>query len=124
MCGAPHTRFARRYPFPYIIPGYYEGKELAEAAVEKGNRGEFEGKGVCFRSGFVVGTRKTLPGLPTSVRLTLPLDCLCGLVGRLCPTVRVEELAAAIVRFALSEGLAERVLVGNDEIRGFFEDED
>jgi len=42
-------------------------------------------------------------------------------VDRLCPTIRVEELAAAAVRFVLAERKAKRVLVLNDEIPDYFE---
>jgi hypothetical protein len=68
----------------------------------------------------VVGTRRTLPGLPTSVKIAVPLDGVYKLVDRLCPTIGVQELAAAAVRFVLSERKAETVLVPNDEIRDYF----
>jgi hypothetical protein len=42
------------------------------------------------------------------------------LVERLCPTIGVEELAGAAVRFVLSERKAETVLVPNDAIPEFF----
>jgi len=45
---------------------------------------------------------------------------LCKLVNRLCPTIGVEELAAAAVRFVLAERKAEKVLVLNDEIPDYF----
>ena len=59
------------YPFPYLLPGYYEGKRKIEEFVEKdvGNAGN----AICLRAGFVVGTRRTLPGLPTSVKIEVPL---------------------------------------------------
>ena len=78
------------------------------------------GNAICLRAGFVVGTRRTLPGLPTSVKIAVPLDGLYKLVDGLCPTIGVEELAGAAVRFVLSRRKAERVLVLNDEIPSYF----
>ena len=102
------------YPFPYLLPGYYEGQRKIEEFVE----GDVEnaGNAICLRAGFVVGTRRTLPGLPTSVKIAVPLRGLYDVVGRWCPTIGVEELASAAVRFVLSERKAETVLVPNDEI--------
>ena len=51
----------------------------------------------------------------TSVKIAVPLDGLYKLVDRLCPTIGVEELAGAAVRFVLAERKAETVLVLNDE---------
>jgi nucleoside-diphosphate-sugar epimerase len=106
------------YPFPYLIPGYYEGKRKIEQFVE--NDVQNAGNAICLRAGFVVGTRRTLPGLPTWVKIAVPLDGLYRLVDGLCPTIGVEELAGAAVRFVLSERKAERVLVLNDEIPNYF----
>lgn len=107
------------YPFPHLLPGYYAGKRKIEAFVERDV--ENAGNAICLRAGFVVGTRRTLPGLPTSVKIAVPLDGLFKLVDRLCPTIGVEELAGAAVRFVTSERKAETVLVPNDAIPGFFE---
>jgi nucleoside-diphosphate-sugar epimerase len=107
------------YPFPSLLPGYYEGKRKIEAFVERDV--ENAGNAICLRAGFVVGTRRTLPGLPTSLKLAVPLDGFYALVDRLCPTIGVEELASAAVRFVLSERKAEAVLVPNDAIPGYFE---
>ncbi len=107
------------YPFPHLIPGYYEGKRKIEEFVE--HDVENAGNAICLRAGFVVGTRRTLPGLPTSVKIAVPLDGLYKLVDRLCPTIGVEELAGAAVRFVLAERKAERVLVLNDEIPNYFQ---
>jgi len=107
------------YPFPRLIPGYYEGKRKIEAFVERDV--ENAGNAICLRAGFVVGTRRTVPGLPTSLKIALPLDGVYGWVERLCPTIGVEELAGAAVRFVLSEKKADAVLVPNDEIPGYFE---
>jgi nucleoside-diphosphate-sugar epimerase len=106
------------YPFPYLIPGYYEGKRKIEEFVERDV--ENAGNAICLRAGFVVGTRRTLPGLPTSVKIAVPLDGLYRLVDRFCPTIGVAELAAAAVRFVLAERKAETVLVLNDEIPNYF----
>jgi nucleoside-diphosphate-sugar epimerase len=106
------------YPFPYLIPGYYEGKRKIEEFVAHDVQNA--GNAICLRAGFVVGTRRTLPGLPTSVKIAVPLDGLYKLVDRLCPTIGVEELAGAAVRFVLSERKAETVLVLNDAIPTFF----
>ena len=106
------------YPFPYLIPGYYEGKRKIEQFVA--NDVQNAGNAICLRAGFVVGTRRTLPGLPTWVKIAVPLDGLYKLVDGLCPTIGVEELAGAAVRFVLSERKAERVLVLNDEIAKYF----
>jgi nucleoside-diphosphate-sugar epimerase len=108
------------YPFPHLLPGYYEGKRKIEEFVERDV--ENAGNAICLRAGFVVGTRRTLPGLPTSLKIAVPLDGVYKLVGALCPTIRVEELAGAAVRFVLSERKAERVLVTNDEIPHYFEE--
>jgi nucleoside-diphosphate-sugar epimerase len=107
------------YPFPHLIPGYYEGKRKIEAFIERDV--ENAGNAICLRAGFVVGTRRTLPGLPTSLKIALPLDGLYKVVRPLCPTIDVEELARAAVRFVLAERKAETVLVLNDEIPGYFE---
>jgi nucleoside-diphosphate-sugar epimerase len=106
------------YPFPRLLPGYYEGKRKIEEFVA----GDVQnaGNAVCLRAGFVVGTRRTLPGLPTSLKIAVPLDGIYKLVERLCPTIGVEELAGAAVRFVLSERKAREALVRNDEIPGFF----
>ena len=106
------------YPFPYLIPGYYEGKRKIEEFVERDV--ENAGNAICLRAGFVVGTRRTLPGLPTSVKIAVPLDGFFKLVDGLCPTIGVEELAGAAVRFVVSQRKAARVLVLNDEIPNYF----
>ena len=107
------------YPFPHLLPGYYEGKRKIEAFVERDV--ENAGNAICLRAGFVVGTRRTLPGLPTSVKIAVPLDGLYKLVDRLCPTIGVGELAGAAVRFVLAERKAETVLVRNDQIPDYFQ---
>ncbi len=106
------------YPFPYVLPGYYEGKRKIEEFLERDV--ENAGNAICLRAGFVVGTRRTLPGLPTSVEVAVPLDGLYELVDRWCPTIGVEELAGAAVRFVLSERKAETVIVPNDAIPDYF----
>jgi nucleoside-diphosphate-sugar epimerase len=106
------------YPFPYLLPGYYEGKRKIEEFVERDV--ENAGNAICLRAGFVVGTRRTLPGLPTSVKIAVPLAGFFKLVDRLCPTISVEQLAGAAVRFVLSKRKAETVLVPNDAIPDFF----
>lgn len=106
------------YPFPYLLPGYYEGKRKIEEFVERDV--ENAGNAICLRAGFVTGTRRTLPGLPTSVKIAVTLDGLYKLVNRLCPTIGVEELAGAAVRFVLAKRKAETVLVLNDEIPDYF----
>jgi nucleoside-diphosphate-sugar epimerase len=108
------------YPFPYLLPGYYEGKRKIEKYV--GHDVENAGNAICLRAGFVTGTRRTVPGLPTSLKLAVPMEGAYKLVGLLCPTIGVEELAAAAVRFALSERKAEAALVPNDAIPGYFEE--
>jgi hypothetical protein len=107
------------YPFPHLIPGYYEGKRKIEAFVE--HDVENAGNAICLRAGFVTGTRRTVPGLPTSVKIAVPLDGPYKVVSRLCPTIGVEELAGAAVRFVLSKRKAETVLVPNDAIPDYFE---
>jgi nucleoside-diphosphate-sugar epimerase len=107
------------YPFPYLLPGYYEGKRKIEEFLERDV--ENAGNAICLRAGFVVGTRRTLPGLPTSVKIAVPLDGFYKLVDRWCPTIGVEELAGAAVRFVLAERKAEKVLVLNAEIPKYFE---
>jgi nucleoside-diphosphate-sugar epimerase len=106
------------YPFPYLLPGYYEGKRKIEEFVA--NDVENAGNAICLRAGFVTGTRRTVPGLPTWVKIAVPLDGMYKLVDRLCPTIGVEELAGAAVRFVLSEKKAETVLVLNDAIPDYF----
>jgi len=106
------------YPFPYLLPGYYEGKRKIEEFVT--NDVSNAGNAICLRAGFVAGTRRTIPGLPTSMRIEVPLDGVYALVERLCPTIGVEELAGAAVRFVSSERRAETVVVPNDEIPGYF----
>jgi nucleoside-diphosphate-sugar epimerase len=108
------------YPFPHLIPGYYAGKRKIEEFVERDV--ENAGNAICLRAGFVVGTRRTVPGLPTSLKIAVPMDGFYKMVERLCPTIRVEELAGAAVRFVLSERKAESVLVTNDEIPHYFVD--
>ena len=107
------------YPFPHLLPGYYEGKRKIEKFVERDV--ENFGNAICLRAGFVVGTRRTLPGLPTSLKIEVPLDGLYKPLNRLCPTIDVEELAGAAVRFVLSKRKAETVLVPNDAIPSYFE---
>ena len=62
------------YPFPYVLPGYYEGKRKIEEFVA--NDVQNAGNAICLRAGFVVGTRRTLPGLPH-------VGEDCGAAGRL-----------------------------------------
>jgi nucleoside-diphosphate-sugar epimerase len=106
------------YPFPYLLPGYYEGKRKIEEFVERDV--ENAGNAICLRAGFVVGTRRTLPGVPTSLKIAVPLDGLFKLVERWCPTIGVEDLAGAAVRFVLAQSKAKTVLVLNDEIPDYF----
>jgi hypothetical protein len=106
------------YPFPYVLPGYYEGKRKIEEFVARDV--ENAGNAICLRAGFVVGTRRTLPGLPTSLKLAVPLDGVYRVVSRLCPTIGVEELAGAAVRFVLSKRKSETALVLNDAIPDYF----
>jgi nucleoside-diphosphate-sugar epimerase len=108
------------YPFPYVLPGYYEGKRKIEEFVE--HDAQNVGNAVCLRAGFVAGTRRTLPGLPTTVKMAVPLDGLYKVLNLLCPTIGVEDLAGAAVRFVLSERKAETVLVLNDAIPDFFKE--
>ena len=106
------------YPFPRLIPGYYEGKRKIEEFVERDV--ENAGNAICLRAGFVVGTRRTMPGLPTSMRIEVPLGGMYKFVDRLCPTIEVQELAGAAVRFVLAERRARTVLVLNDSIPDYF----
>jgi nucleoside-diphosphate-sugar epimerase len=106
------------YPFPYLLPGYYEGKRKIEQFVERDV--ENAGNAICLRAGFVAGTRRTLPGLSSSVKISVPLEGMYRLVGWLVPTIGVEELAGAAVRFVLSERKAETALVPNDAIPDYF----
>jgi len=76
------------YPFPSLLPGYYEGKRKIEEFVERDV--ENAGNAICLRAGFVTGTRRTLPGLPTSLQIAVPLDGVYKLVDRWCPTIGVE----------------------------------
>jgi hypothetical protein len=54
------------------------------------------------------------------VKIAVPLEGMYKLVDRLCPTIGVEELAGAAVRFVLAERKADTVLVGNDAIPDYF----
>ena len=106
------------YPFPHIIPGYYQGKRMIEDCIEKDV--DNAGNAICIRAGFVTGTRRTIPGLPTSLKLAVPMESAYKIVGRFCPVIAVQELAAAAVRFVLSEQKATSVLVANNEIPVYF----
>jgi len=106
------------YPFPYLLPGYYAGKRKIEEFVA--NDVQNAGNAICLRAGFVVGTRRTLPGLPTWVKIAVPMEGLYKVVSGLCPTIGVEELAGAAVRFVLAERKAETVLVLNEAIPNYF----
>ncbi len=108
------------YPFPALLPGYYEGKRKIERAVERDV--ENAGNAICLRAGFVTGTRRTIPGLPTTMKVEIPMTGAYRLIDRLCPTIGVKELAAAAVRFVLSDRRAATVLVTNDEIPHYFEE--
>ncbi len=105
------------YPFQRIIPGYYEGKDKIESYIQDDK--ENFGNAICLRAGFVTGTRKTIPGLPTSIKLRVPMEGAYKLVEKLCPVINVEVLAAA-VRFALSNEKANSVLVLNANIPDYF----
>lgn len=106
------------YPFPRLIPGYYAGKSKVEQFVISDTQNA--GNAICIRAGFVSGTRKTVPGLPTSITINIPLDPMYKIVSRFCPTIDVEDLASAAVRFALSDKKAEEVFVPNDLITHYF----
>ena len=112
------------YPFPLLIPTYYLGKKLIEAKVVEDGAADPSklGRAVCFRAGFVCGTRHTLPGMPTSIKLALPLDLLCGCVNKIVPTIKVEVLSDSVVRFVLSEAKSDRTIVLNEDIERFFEE--
>lgn len=101
-----------------VIPDYYKGKRKIERFIEADL--ENKGNAVCQRAGFVVGTRRTLPGLPTSITVSVPLAPIYRGLDRLCPTIAVEDVAAAAVRFVLAEEKAESVLVPNDAIPTYF----
>ena len=107
------------YPFPRLIPGYYQGKRKIESCIESDV--ENQGNAICLRAGFVSGTRRTIPGLPTSLKVSVPLDPVYKVVGHLCPVIDVNVLAAAVVRFVLSPRKADSVLVTNDEIPHYFQ---
>lgn len=104
------------YPFPRLMPGYYKGKRKIEEFIE--NDIENKGNAICLRAGFVTGTRRTMPGLPTSLKLSVPMEY--KILKHFCPTIDVKVLAAAAVRFVLSKRKAEAVLVTNDEILDYF----
>ncbi|MBA53831.1 MAG: hypothetical protein CMK89_05190 [Pseudomonadales bacterium] len=106
------------YPFPRLIPGYYQGKRKIESCIE--NDAENRGSAICLRAGFVSGTRRTIPGLPTSFKVSVPMEPVYKIVGRVCPVIDVNVLAAAAVRFALSPQKADSALVSNDEIPDYF----
>ena len=106
------------YPFPHIIPGYYAGKRKIESYVEQDT--ENQGNAICIRAGFVAGTRRTIPGLPSWLTVSVPLSPMYRYLDRLCPSIGVNELAAAAVRFVLSEQKAASVFVTNDAIPTFF----
>lgn len=106
------------YPFPYLIPGYYKGKRKIEEFISDDVANA--GNAICLRAGFVVGTRRTLPGVPTWLKLSMPLDPIYKNVKHWCPTIDVDELAAAAVRFVLAKKKAETVLVANEEIPDYF----
>ncbi|MCG8312958.1 MAG: NAD-dependent epimerase/dehydratase family protein [Pseudomonadales bacterium] len=106
------------YPFPHIIPGYYLGKRMIEDCIEKDV--DNAGNAICIRAGFVTGTRRTIPGLPTSLKLAIPMEPAYKIVERFCPVIAVQELAAAAVRFVLSDQKATAVLVTNNEIPDYF----
>jgi nucleoside-diphosphate-sugar epimerase len=106
------------YPFPSLLPGYYAGKRKIEEFIE--NDVENAGNAICLRAGFVAGTRRTVPGLPGGLEISVQLDGIYKLVDRLCPTIDVAELAGAAVRFVLAEKRAKTVLVLNEEIPAYF----
>lgn len=106
------------YPFPHLIPGYYEGKSKIESCIAQDT--ENAGNAICIQAGFVSGTRRTLPGLPGTLTVSVPLAPMYKLVGRFCPVIDVQELAAAAVRFVLSPRKAEAVLVTNEQIPTYF----
>ena len=108
------------YPFPYIMPGYYEGKRKIENFIS--NDAQNRGNAVCLRAGFVSGTRRTIPGLSTQVFpwLRVPMECPCRVVQLVCPTIPVEELAGAAGRFVLSKRKSKTAIVENEQIPSFF----
>ncbi len=106
------------YPFPHLIPGYYQGKRKIEACIE--NDVENAGNAICLQAGFVAGTRHTVPGLPTWLNISVPLNPMYKVVERFCPTIDVQDLAGAAVRFVLSPQKAPTALVTNDEIPDYF----
>ncbi|MEE2729501.1 MAG: NAD-dependent epimerase/dehydratase family protein [Pseudomonadota bacterium] len=107
------------YPFPRLIPGYYEGKSKIETCIQ--GDADNLGNAVCLRAGFVSGTRRTVPGLPSWLKISVPLQPMYKVLQQVCPVIDVEVLASAAVRFALSPQKAPRVLVTNDEIPTYFD---
>ena len=108
------------YPFPFLIPGYYQGKRKVETHVM--NDVDNRGYAVCLRAGFVVGTRRTIPGLSTQLPIYVPMQCPCRIVSLLCPTIDVDELGEAAVRFVLSpkEHKSKKVVIENRDIPSLF----
>ena len=101
------------YPFPHIIPGYYKGKVKTEQFVSQCYD---DGNGVCLLSGFVCGQRH-LCGLKY---IPIPLDLFCGCVRHICPTVNVDVLCKAALRFIKSERPSKSVLILNNDIATFY----
>lgn len=92
---------------PFVLPGYFEGKKMAEDAV----RSKFPYSGVILRPGFIYGTRKfggvNLPlgiiGTPLETVMTqAKVLSQIPLIGPLfVPPVNVEAVAKAAVKAAL-----------------------
>ena len=76
-----------------VVPGYFGGKKRAEEVVES----EYGDYGVSFRAGMVSGKRYI------SDSTAIPLDTMSVLFSWIIPTINVDDLAKAAVRFIKSE---------------------
>ena len=103
------------YICPSFNPGYFDGKRKIESFLSSDI--EHQGLAVCFRAGYVVGIRRTIPGISKQISwIYVPLQCPCCCAK----TIQVDDLGEAAVRFVLSETKSPKVLIENDEVSSFF----
>jgi len=109
----PEHLLSKWNPCSYIfVPGYYDGKKRTEEKAEE----VYGDDAVCFRAGMVIGRRWASE--TSSIDLTW-----FGKAFRMLfvPTVGVDDLAKAALRFVKSEKQnTQSHIVENDDIANFF----
>eukprot|EP01084_Bolivina_argentea_P142962 251119_1 len=108
----PGHLFNKYNPCRFIfLPGYFGGKKRVEECVEK----NFGDNGVCFRAGMIIGTKYV------SETKSVNLETFGKMPAWALPTVHVDEIAKAAIRFIKSDKPnRNQHIVENEDINTFY----